>query len=318
MIKKKLMSVVLANISMLMLVSCGDTTLQKYIQENSADSIKETSAVQSEIKTQQNTESQQSIVQQGKELQQSDVQQQSKELQQSDVQQQSTELQQSTGQQNTELVSDAYCDVIFDDYYSNKLNCYHIPQVSLSNGRAYDINAKMYNELNTILQKNVYYGDMNDKNYYPYITQMSYSWGQDKGIISIIAKTVGANVSITSYYVYNISYETGKELDVSDFCDKYNLSLEDYYNIVRDTMKKYWDLNSNMINMVGQKQYDTLVEDTLNEDNVKAAIPCLNSNGELCIIANIYSAAGAGSYKLILNTSTGQKETFNCSIDHAE
>lgn len=62
MIKKKLMSVVLANISMLMLVSCGDTTLQKYIQENSADSIKETSAVQSEIKTQQNTESQQSIV----------------------------------------------------------------------------------------------------------------------------------------------------------------------------------------------------------------------------------------------------------------
>ena len=246
MIKKKLMSVVLANISMLMLVSCGDTTLQKYIQENSADSIKETSAVHSDIKTQQNTESQQSIVQQGKELQQSDVQQQSTELQQSDVQQQSTELQQSTGQQNTELVSDAYSDVIFDDYYSNKLNCYHIPQVSLSNGRAYDINAKMYNELNTILQKNVYYGDMNDKNYYPYITQMSYSWGQDKGIISIIAKTVGANVSITSYYVYNISYETGKELDVSDFCDKYNLSLEDYYNIVRDTMKKYWDLNSNM------------------------------------------------------------------------
>ena len=306
MIKKKLMSVVLANISMLMLVSCGDTTLQKYIQENSADSIKETSAVQSEIKTQQNTESQQSIVQQGK------------ELQQSDVQQQSTELQQSMGQQNTELVSDAYSDVIFDDYYSHKLNCYHIPQVSLSNGRAYDINAKMYNELNTILQKNVYYGDKNDKNYYPYITQMSYSWGQDKGIISIIAKTVGANVSITSYYVYNISYETGKELDVSDFCDKYNLSLEDYYNIVRDTMKKYWDLNSNMINMVGQKQYDTLVEDTLNEDNVKAAIPCLNSNGELCIIANIYSAAGAGSYKFILNTSTGQKETFNCSIDHAE
>lgn len=57
--------------------------------------------------------------------------QQGKELQQSDVQQQSTELQQSMGQQNTELVSDAYSDVIFDDYYSHKLNCYHIHRTAL-------------------------------------------------------------------------------------------------------------------------------------------------------------------------------------------
>ena len=43
------------------------------------------------------------------------------------------------------IVSDAYCDVVYDDYFTNELHCYHIPQVNLGKNLADEVNAKIDN-----------------------------------------------------------------------------------------------------------------------------------------------------------------------------
>lgn len=118
--------------------------------------------------------------------------------------------------------------------------------------------------------------------------------------------------------VYNISSETGKEILIEELLAKYNLSMTEFYSLSNDTIKKYWDGRSDLISMIGQDQYDILVERTLEEENVKSSIPYINSNGELCIVANIYSPAGADSYLQLLNTVSGAAENYlECLIEHS-
>lgn len=215
------------------------------------------------------------------------------------------------------IVSDAYCDVVYDDYFTNELHCYHIPQVNLGKNLADEVNAKMYKELNAILEKEVY-SNMDDVNYFPTLSEMEYSWGQRDGIISIIVETNQTDWAWTEYYVYNISSETGKEILIEELLAKYNLSMTEFYSLSNDTIKKYWDGRSDLISMIGQDQYDILVERTLEEENVKSSIPYINSNGELCIVANIYSPAGADSYLQLLNTVSGAAENYlECLIEHS-
>lgn len=215
------------------------------------------------------------------------------------------------------VVSDAYCDVVYDHNYSHELLCYHIPQVNLGNNLANDINKKIFEELNSILEKEVY-SNMEDVNYFPTLSEMAYSWGQSDEIISIIVETNQTAWAWTGYYVYNISSETGKEIVIEELLAKYNLSIYDFYSLASETIKKYWEQRSDLISAIGQEQYNLLVERSLDEENIKSSVPYINLNGELCIVANIYSPAGADSYLHLLNTVSGVEENYiECLIEHS-
>jgi hypothetical protein len=124
--------------------------------------------------------------------------------------------------------------------------------------------------------------------------------------------------SWTDFYVYTISVDTGEEISYMELLGAYDLSEADFYNLVKETLKKYWDSRkSDMISFVGEDYYHTLVERTIAEENVKNAIPYINSNGELCFVAYVYSAAGAEKYLHLLNTTgTADEGWIECTIDH--
>lgn len=211
------------------------------------------------------------------------------------------------------LVTDAYTDAIVDGEW---IYCYHIPQVNLSDNRGDAFNAKIYDHFNNLLTNDVY--QSMEEYDYPYLSEIVYTWGQKDNLVSVVVQADQTMYSWTDFYVYTISVETGEEISYIELLAAYDLSEADFYNLVKETLTEYWDSRkSDMISFVGEDYYNTLVERTLAEENVKDAIPYINSNGELCFVAYIYSAAGADKYLHLLNTAgTADEGWVECTLDH--
>ena len=64
-------------------------------------------------------------------------------------------------------------------------------------------------------------------------------------------------------------------------------------------------------------QYNAQLEKTISDSNVSKAMPYIDINGDLCIVARIYSLAGADSYKETLKLKgSGSPSPINCTVDH--
>lgn len=223
-----------------------------------------------------------------------------------------------TYEYSSDLVTDAYWDTLYDGYFSQKILCYHIPQINKDGASISDINTKIYNQLDDILQKDVYTG-MESENYFPQLSGMAYSWKQNENLLSIIVETNQNGWVWTDYDVYNIFIDTGNEASIEEVAAMYDLSEEQYFDLAKTTLEKYLELLRNSLNAsVNDTVFNDIVEHTLADENVRASIPYINANGDLCIVANVYSLAGADSYFHLLNTSDGTEEAhITCTIDHS-
>lgn len=207
------------------------------------------------------------------------------------------------------IVSDAYSAVISDDSLS-KNYYYHIPQIKMRKNITSEVNEKIYRELKGILDDEVYF--YINKGRHPSLSEMQYAFGKKDKMVSIIVKTMETNRYNPQYYVYNISSENGKELSVDELVGGYNMSIDAFYDLVKGTIKKYWDAQqSGLLNSGFSKtEYDKLVQRSLEDENIKKVNPYINSEGDLCVVAYIYSPAGAGGYFHILNTTNGTEEDW--------
>lgn len=214
--------------------------------------------------------------------------------------------------------------VYVDDVYSQAtkiddwLYCYHIPQVHLSGNYADAINASLYDQLNRLITEQV--TQPMEASGYPTLSEMVYTWGQKNGLVSIIVQTNETYVANTQFYVYNISAGTGAEVDNNTLYQAYGLTQRSFYELVRATMEKYWDLREiDLMPQVGETLFQSLIDRTLTDDNIRASIPYINQRGELCIVARLASPAGADSYLHLLNTTTGAEEDWiRCEKDHSD
>lgn len=208
------------------------------------------------------------------------------------------------------IVSDAYSAVVYDDSLSENYY-YHIPQIKLRKNITSEVNEKIYKELKGILDDEVYsYINIGS---HASLSEMQYDFGEKDNMVSIIVKTMEMHMYNPQYYVYNISSENGKELSVDELVGGYNMSIDAFYDLVKGTIKKYWDAQqSGLLNSGFSKtEYDKLVQRSLEDENIKAAVPYINSKGELCVVVYIYSPAGAGGYSHILNTTNALEEEWN-------
>jgi len=210
--------------------------------------------------------------------------------------------------ENAVSVSDAYSDTE-EDY------CYHIPQINLNGGRGAAINQTIYDECYDLLDKQVY---QSIKKYgYPELGEMVYTWGQKDDVVSVVVQSYYTTYSWTDFYVYTLSAETGKRVGTDTVYKAYGLTEDGFYDLVRETMQRYWDdCEDDMLPRVGEKMFRTLVDQTLADSNVKAAIPYVNKDGDLCIVADIYSPAGAECYPHMLNTSGDPDEGYIVCVNH--
>ena len=197
------------------------------------------------------------------------------------------------------LVSDAFS---YTDAGESSSFEYHIPKINIDDAAIAQLNQEIYAglEYDHIASDIAAYG-------FAYHSA-SYQWSVNGSILSLVTKTDDTMAAWTEYSVYNISILDGTEITDEELVSSVGLSMDDYYIKVEQALgSKYWEgwdrANEQFQNNSFCEMFNAQLENTISQENLRKALPYLNSEGQLCIIAPIYSMAGADYYYHELNLS---------------
>ena len=207
------------------------------------------------------------------------------------------------------VVSDAYhyhARKDSDGYYIT----YYIPRVNLYTDRAASVNDIIYQDLSGYVKK--------DSPQYPYDRGMDYRWTQYKDIISILVRTAGDfDTGMIDFYVYNVSAETGDRLSHKALWEAYGMTEAEYYEQLRDIVKAFYaECYAMWQEQESFYEYTRECEKTcLSNENLEAAMPYVDENGDLCVVMKFYYFAGPPSFYRICNlTGTEEPEELVCEL----
>lgn len=197
------------------------------------------------------------------------------------------------------LVSDAFS---YTDAGESSSFEYHIPKINIDDAAIVQLNQEIYAglEYDHIASDIAAYGFADHS--------ASYQWSVNGSILSLVTKTDDTMAAWTEYSVYNISILDGTEITDEELVSSVGLSMDDYYIKVEQALgSKYWEgwdrANEQFQNNSFCEMFNAQLENTISQENLRKALPYLNSEGQLCIIAPIYSMAGADYYYHELNLS---------------
>ena len=197
------------------------------------------------------------------------------------------------------LVSDAFSYTEAGESSSFE---YHIPKINIDDAAIAQLNQEIYAglEYDHIASDIAAYGFADHS--------ASYQWSVNGSILSLVTKTDDTMAAWTEYSVYNISILDGTEITDEELVSSVGLSMDDYYIKVEQALgSKYWEgwdrANEQFQNNSFCEMFNAQLENTISQENLRKALPYLNSEGQLCIIAPIYSMAGADYYYHELNLS---------------
>lgn len=197
------------------------------------------------------------------------------------------------------LVSDAFS---YTDAGESSSFEYHIPKINIDDAAIAQLNQEIYAglEYDHIASDIAAYGFADHS--------ASYQWSVNGSILSLVTKTDDTTAAWTEYSVYNISILDGTEITDEELVSSVGLSMDDYYIKVEQALgSKYWEgwdrANEQFQNNSFCEMFNAQLENTISQENLRKALPYLNSEGQLCIIAPIYSMAGADYYYHELNLS---------------
>ena len=190
------------------------------------------------------------------------------------------------------LVSDAFS---YTDAGESSSFEYHIPKINIDDAAIAQLNQEIYAglEYDHIASDIAAYGFADHS--------ASYQWSVNGSILSLVTKTDDTMAAWTEYSVYNISILDGTEITDEELVSSVGLSMDDYYIKVEQALgSKYWEgwdrANEQFQNNSFCEMFNAQLENTISQENLRKALPYLNSEGQLCIIAPIYSMAGADYY----------------------
>ena len=197
------------------------------------------------------------------------------------------------------LVSDAFS---YTDAGESSSFEYHIPKINIDDAAIAQLNQEIYAglEYDHIASDIAAYGFADHS--------ASYQWSVNGSILSLVTKTDDTMAAWTEYSVYNISILDGTEITDEELVSSVGLSMDDYYIKVEQALgSTYWEgwdrANEQFQNNSFCEMFNAQLENTISQENLRKALPYLNSEGQLCIIAPIYSMAGADYYYHELNLS---------------
>lgn len=134
---------------------------------------------------------------------------------------------------------------------------------------------------------------------------ISYDAWLEDGLVTLIL-TVSYDAGCTYYTVYRLQAETGAPLSNEDMAARLGVSMEQYYALAYEAMSaEFESLWGGARDAGGAAFYDEQLENTLSDENVRAAQLYLDKNGMPCIQCKIYSLAGASSYEYLLSLPIG-------------
>lgn len=199
-------------------------------------------------------------------------------------------------------VTDAYYDFRTQDLYGECFHCYHIPRMDFEGELQAGGNETIYSELYAVLEKQLY----TDAEYYE-LGELSYTWGQDNGIVSIVAKTSMISYDNTNYYIYNASAETGEIVTAQEVLAAYGMTEAEYEELLKESIVKYFsDRAETVIEFTSEAEYQNILNQSLAEATIGSTTPFVGSNGALCAKATVYWIAGAGRYSMLFDLETNQ------------
>lgn len=183
---------------------------------------------------------------------------------------------------------------------------YRIPEIHLTGDTVEKINTELYDALYPVIQNSV--SEIAEYGYPWSSEEISYDWVVNGDILSLVVENrklpdYGAG---TEYYVYNISISDGTVLSTESVVAAAGFSMEEYYKQAELVLGSHywsgWELsNGNFENSDFVSWFNDALQKTISQDNVNQSFPYMNEQGQLCIVAKIYSLAGAEYYWNNLN-----------------
>lgn len=203
-----------------------------------------------------------------------------------------------------DLVTDVYnySDSYNDGYNDYKIS-YKIPKINIDSADVQKINSDIYNKLyHDIVEK-----ELSNMSYGVSVInlEISYDWAINGDVLSLWT-TCNDSWGGTHYIIYNVSISTGKVVNKNDLLSYVGFSEEQYITTAEQVLgSKFWSAwdrtNENFQNNNFISLFNEALEKTISQENIDQSFPYINDKGELCIIAKVYSLAGADYYWNNLN-----------------
>lgn len=187
------------------------------------------------------------------------------------------------------LVTDAF----YDDTHRNEYNCgiFAIPQINLDSEEIRSLNEEIYRELYTELTRDLL------KNWEDGGQKVTYDYYEVGDILSLVVEVRPTHWEWTDYYVYNLSISEARVLSDDEVIAA--SGVEDFRKTAKQALETYfWESYpiETMTDFSGGDFFNEQLDKTRAQNNINEAVPYLNGDGELCVIAPIYSLAGADYY----------------------
>lgn len=205
-------------------------------------------------------------------------------------------------------VKDVFVDkAVMLDY--DETYYYHIPSIHISGVNTDEVNKLMYHELYSFIDQYVY-----ENPDYPYLGDMGYLWTVREGIVSVITEVIiGPDSSPNPMYIiYNVDIATGQQVSDEDLIASFGLEKQTYRDQVAAALAKtYVDLFAEYHAQNPEDSfYQTQYDNTVSEDNINNVRPYIDVTGELCVMADIYSLAGADCYRHLVCVSGAVEPSY--------
>lgn len=197
------------------------------------------------------------------------------------------------------LVTDAYNEEIGEGYFA-------IPQINLKSTDCERINSEiwdtLYNGVVANLEPEYIFSDDDG---------IRYEWNVANGILSLLIEYNASDWSWTEYYVYNIDISDGTSLSNDEVISAAGFTATDYTKSTQEALgSRFWSGwerdNENFYNQYFVDTFNTCLKNTLSDENINNSIAYLNDDGQLCVVAKVYSMAGAEYYWNTINLSDYQ------------
>ncbi len=202
-----------------------------------------------------------------------------------------------------ELVTDAFFDNSYTDFYGNRCY-YHIPQVNLDTPEVKQINRSLYDALYVKLFTPCVLEAPS-----PQINGIAYTWTVKDHFLSVIAAVRVTDGNMLYHYATLVDLKTGKSASVEDILSLYDMTMDDYYVIAQIMMDgELVRLNNGLDKDLVNRNFASQLSATLSWDNLSTIQPYIDAeSGELCIAATLFDiyCQNLGQFRICL---TSEKE----------
>jgi len=194
------------------------------------------------------------------------------------------------------------------DQYDNQIIIanYCIPKINLPGKIVESVNSEIYNTLYPISENSIQ--EISKYGYPSTSAGISYRWSVNEDVLSLVIcnDSYPDSSGGYEYMVYNISITNNTLLSKDEVISNIGLSKTEYIEMVKLNLgSRYWMSwsreSENFDNPSFAEFFNSQLKSTISQTNIDESYPYIDEEGNLCIIAKIYSLASADYYWHNLN-----------------